>query len=147
MGILICPMTIETVDGVFKIERACFSEPWSVNAFIDELKNPDAITLAALDNEVVGFINARKILDEVYINNVAVSKKFRRQHIAEQLLISLENKVKDNSSFITLEVRKSNIPAQSLYEKLGYEVVGERKNFYQQPTENAILMTKSFNKR
>ena len=140
-------MTIETVDGVFKIERACFSEPWSVNAFIDELKNPDAITLAALDNEVVGFINARKILDEVYINNVAVSENFRRQHIAEQLLISLENKVKDNSSFITLEVRKSNIPAQSLYEKLGYEVVGERKNFYQQPTENAILMTKSFKKR
>ena len=87
-------MTIETVDGVFKIERACFSEPWSVNAFIDELKNPDAITLAALDNEVVGFINARKILDEVYINNVAVSENFRRQHIAEQLLISLENKVK-----------------------------------------------------
>lgn len=140
-------MTIETVEGVSKIERACFSEPWSVNAFIDELKNPDAITLAALDNEVVGFINARKILDEVYINNVAVSENFRRQHIAEQLLISLENKVKDNSSFITLEVRKSNIPAQSLYEKLGYEVVGERKNFYQQPTENAILMTKSFNKR
>ena len=140
-------MTIETVEGVSKIERACFSEPWSVNAFIDELKNPDAITLAALDNEVVGFINARKILDEVYINNVAVSENFRRQHIAEQLLISLENKVKDNSSFITLEVRKSNIPAQSLYEKLGYEVVGERKNFYQQPTENAILMTKSFKKR
>ena len=140
-------MTIETVEGVSKIEKACFSEPWSVNAFIDELKNPDAITLAALDNQVVGFINARKILDEVYINNVAVSENFRRQHIAEQLLISLENKVKDNSSFITLEVRKSNIPAQSLYEKLGYEVVGERKNFYQQPTENAILMTKSFKKR
>ena len=140
-------MTIETVEGVSKIEKACFSEPWSVNAFINELKNPDAITLAALDNQVVGFINARKILDEVYINNVAVSENFRRQHIAEQLLISLENKVKDNSSFITLEVRKSNIPAQSLYEKLGYEVVGERKNFYQQPTENAILMTKSFKKR
>lgn len=145
MEIRITPMTADTIKGVHAIEQACFSDPWSENAFIEELNNPDAIALVALANEAAGFINARKILDEVYINNIAVSDKYRRNGIGERLLLALEKSVSP-AAFITLEVRKSNLPAQNLYKKLGYAVVGERKNFYSSPTENAILMTKYFTK-
>ena len=143
MDIIITPMTTSTAESVAQIEKKCFTQPWSADAFMKELDNPNSITLVAVNENVVGFINAHKIFDEVYINNIAVLKEFRRNHIAEKLLNSLEENIKSSSSFITLEVRESNHPAQNLYSKLGYKIVGERKHFYSEPTENAILMTKN----
>ena len=141
MAVKIVPMTKNTVSGVAQVEKACFSDPWSEKAFHDELKNPDAVTLVALAEQVAGFVNARKVSGEVYINNIAVAEPFRRQCVGDKLLRALEGVVHPYE-FITLEVRKSNFAAQKLYEKLGYKPVGERRNFYASPTENAVLMTK-----
>ena len=85
------------------------------------------------------------VLDECYIANIAVKNKFRRRGIGEAILDSAEKEaLSNNCSFISLEVRVSNAPAISLYEKRGYISQGQRKNFYSNPTENALIMTKTF---
>lgn len=141
MQIQIQPMTRETVPGVAALERSCFTQPWSEEAFYAELDNSHAVTLVAVADSVAGFVNARNLFGDVYINNIAVAEAFRRRKIAERLLLALEERIKP-FIFITLEVRKSNLPAQKLYEKMGYAVAGERKGFYSSPAENALLMTK-----
>lgn len=133
-------MVKDDVHGVWEIENACFSQPWSEQAFYDELINPYGITLVAkCDGVVAGFLNVRDVCGEIYINNIAVSENFRGRGLGQALLLELE---KREFVFITLEVRESNLPAISLYEKMGYEKIGLRKNFYEKPVENAILMTK-----
>ena len=83
------------------------------------------------------------VLDEGYISNVAVSAEYRRQGIADALINKLCERAEElDLSFVTLEVRKSNDPAIALYSKYGFVPVGERKNYYEQPRENALLMTK-----
>lgn len=137
-------MTTAHVCGVAKIEKECFSMPWSEQAFAIELEKPESLTFVALcDGEAIGFVNANIVLDEIYINNVAVTEKFRKKGVAQALLNALEQYADGKASFITLEVRATNIPAQALYKKCGYEVVGVRKNFYEKPTEDAVLMTKN----
>lgn len=135
-------MTAEDVPEVHRIEEECFSQPWSEKAFYEELENPYGRTLVAvLENKAAGFINVRSIGGEIYINNIAVSGSFRRKGVGDGLLSALE-KASEAYEFITLEVRQSNIPAIRLYEKHGFRQVGKRKNFYEKPTEDAILMTK-----
>lgn len=147
-------MSKEHIKAVAQIEKECFCHPWSENAFYEELENPMSLTVVAVhtndisgvpnDDGVAGFVNVRIVNDEVYINNIAVSKPFRRMGYAKGLLLSLEENVKNkNASFITLEVRESNSPAISLYTSLGYKTVGQRKRFYRDPVETAVLMTKS----
>lgn len=133
-------MTKNDVRGVWEIEKECFSLPWSEQAFYDELSNPYGVTLVAeCDGKIAGFLNVRDVCGEIYINNIAVGGDFRRKGIGRGLLSELEKREFD---FITLEVRESNFPAIALYEDMGYEKIGLRKNFYEKPTENAILMTK-----
>lgn len=144
------PMNKQHIKAVSQIERECFSNAWSENAFYQELENPMSLTLVALhindllpNETVAGFVNVRIVNDEVYINNIAVSRPFRRMGYGKGLLLSLEDYVRsENASFITLEVRESNFPAISLYASLGYKTVGKRKGFYRDPVENAVLMTK-----
>lgn len=152
MPLLFKPMCRNHVKAVAQIEKECFSHPWSEASFSDELNNPLSLTIVAVNSkepsksaltDVVGFINARMISGEVYINNIAVLKEFRRNGIGKGLLSALEDNVrKSKASFITLEVRESNAPAISLYTSLGYETAGKRKKFYRDPIEDAILMTK-----
>ena len=98
--------------------------------------------VATYAGEIAGYVGAHNVLGEVYITNVAVFEKFRRKGVAKKLIDALLESAKaENGNFVTLEVRKSNIPAVSLYEKCGFEKVGERKNFYEKPRENAVLMT------
>lgn len=135
------------VAQVAAIEAECFSEPWSENAFASELKNPNAITLVALcAGRVVGFVNTGFVLDEVSINNVAVTAAFRGQGIARRLLLSLEDWVREFAAVLLLEVRESNTPARALYRSLDYEDVGRRARYYHNPDEAAILMTKFLQK-
>ncbi len=149
MSVLFKLMSKEHIKAVTDIERECFSHPWSENAFYDELENPMSLTVVALYTDdgvesVTGFVNVRIVNNEVYINNITVSEKFRRMGHAKGLLLYLEENVKNkNATFITLEVRESNSPAISLYKKLGYVTVGKRKRFYRDPTEDAVLMTKN----
>lgn len=148
LKVKICPMAYEDVGSVAKIEKECFSEPWSEDGLRSELENGTArFFTAKIAGEIAGYIGMHIVLDECYIANVAVSKEFRRKGIAHTLLAYAEEKAKEEGcAFISLEVRVSNTPAIKLYEKRGYISQGERKNFYTDPVENALIMTKTFNK-
>ncbi len=143
---IIIPFEEKYISAVAEIEKECFSVPWSENALKEELENEQAFFLVCLkDNEIAGYIGILDICGECNITNVAVRKKFRNQGVASALINKAIDDAKNRSSdFITLEVRKSNTPALSLYIKHGFEKVGERRNFYSHPTEDAVLMTKYF---
>ncbi len=144
--LLIDNMTLEDVSGVTIVEEECFSQPWSYQAFLSELENDKAVTYIAIeDYEIVGFINAHFVLNEGYINNIAVTLTHRRKHTADMLIEKLVSLAIDKKlAFLTLEVRQSNEAAINLYKKHGFLEVGIRKDFYDQPKEDAILMTRKF---
>lgn len=143
MNITIEKMGESHIEKLAVIEKECFSTPWSENALREELGNSFARFLVAVcDGEVSGYIGAHNILGEVYITNVAVSQKHRRKGMGEKLINSLISLCEsENAEFITLEVRESNKPAINLYKKMNFKDVGKRKNFYENPKEDAILMT------
>lgn len=136
-------MTAFHITEIAELEKECFSSPWSEEGLKSELTNEFArFFVAVSDGEIAGYIGAHNVLGEVYITNVAVFKAFRRQGIAKKLIaFLLETAKNENAEFVTLEVRKSNFHAISLYEKMGFKAVGERKDFYEKPRENAVLMT------
>ena len=143
MNINIKRMDCLHIKALSEIEKECFSTPWSENALSDELTNNFArFFVAECDGAVLGYIGAHNILGEVYITNVAVSESFRRKGIAEKLIRTLVDFCENEGmEFVTLEVRRSNEAAKKLYSKMGFEEVGERKDFYENPREDAILMT------
>ena len=131
------------IKDIAEIERLCFSTPWSEAGLTEELSNGNARFFVALtEGNIAGYIGAHNILGEVYITNVAVNPNYRRQGIAASLIEKITQMSKvENAEFITLEVRESNASAQALYENQGFQVVGRRKAFYENPREDAILMT------
>ncbi|NLZ46765.1 MAG: ribosomal protein S18-alanine N-acetyltransferase [Clostridiales bacterium] len=140
-------MEMNDVPQVANIEKECFSQPWSENAIAEEIENPFGLTLVAYDDKTIaGFINVRVVGAEIYINNIAVVENYRGMGVAEELLTVMEQEV-SSCEFLTLEVRKSNIPAQNLYKKFGYVEVGMRRDFYEKPTEDALIMTKHLTKQ
>lgn len=134
------------LDRVAEIEAECFSHPWSRESLKNELNNKISLFYAAIENsEVIGYIGMSVILDEGYIFNVAVDRKHRKKGVGFALINEIVTYAKKNNlCFLTLEVRESNLNAQSLYSKFGFIKVGERKNYYSAPVENAVLMTKYF---
>ena len=101
------------------------------------------VLAAVLGEEVVGFAGMQQVLDEGYITNIAVAESCRRQGLGRAMLGALIDHCRESgASFLTLEVRQANAPAIALYESMGFLPEGRRKNFYRQPTEDAILMTK-----
>ena len=131
-----------------ELERQCFAAPWTEQALREELDNPAALFLAAVDTdtgETVGYLGCHLILDEGYIANVAVSPAHRRRGIGGKLVQALiERAQTGGASFLTLEVRASNEPALALYRHYGFRPVGVRPNFYEKPREDALLMTRTF---
>lgn len=143
----IVPMTADHLDEIAALERVCFSDPWSRNMLAEELDNALSAFLVALDaaGKVVGYAGLQVILDEGYILNVAVAPERRRQGIAGKLLqVFLDFAQGNRLSFLTLEVRASNYAAIALYGSRGFRGVGRRKNYYEHPREDAILMTREF---
>ncbi len=147
-SVFIRPMTEDDVKSVAEIEKECFSHPWSEEGIRQELFNDSArFFVAEKMGKAVGYMGMHIVLDECYIANVAVLPSHRRKGIAQKLLTNALLKAEsEGCSFISLEVRVSNCGAIGLYEKNGFEKMGERKNFYQSPTENALIMTKTFDK-
>ncbi|WMJ22365.1 ribosomal protein S18-alanine N-acetyltransferase [Paludicola sp. MB14-C6] len=143
----IIPMQQEHVEQVCDIGKECFSIPWSLDGVKAELNNPHSVTLVAMeDHSVVGFVNAHCIYGEGYINNIAVTKSYRRHGIGFLLVQALTDYGEQNKiDFFTLEVRRSNENAIMFYEKHGFQKVGERKRFYEKPVEDAMLYTRSLN--
>lgn len=144
--IQVVTMAEEHISALTQLEKECFADPWSEKALADELTNPNAVfRVALIDEEVAGYVGMLHVLDEGDICNVAVFDKFRRRGVATALIQHLVDYAVENQlSFITLEVRESNIGAQKFYETMGFETIGIRKNFYDNPKEHAILMNKTF---
>ena len=141
-------LTEAHIPQMVELEKICFSLPWTADMIRSELNNPSCLYLAAVDGDtLVGYIGVQTVLDEGYINNVAVRPEYRRKGIAAALISLLINEARAiGLAFMTLEVRESNAPAIALYEKLGFTTVGRRKNDYEKPREDAILMTIFFTK-
>ena len=134
------------VSAVAQLEKLCFSDPWSEKSVASELTNPLALWLVAEDNEsTVGYVGSQTVLDETDMMNIAVDPDFRRQGIAEMLVNALVEALRVRGSHcLTLEVRASNDPAKQLYEKLGFQQVGIRKNYYRNPREDALILRKEW---
>lgn len=124
------------------LEQETFSSPWSEKAITDTLSGDNSLFLVCeKDGHVAGYVGCYAVADEAAITNVAVAEKFRRQRIAEALITELKKRALERGcAVITLEVRVSNAPAISLYEKLGFKNVGCRRGFYSLPREDAYVM-------
>lgn len=134
----------EYLDSLTELESKCFSIPWSRKLFEGDISNDKAYyVLAVSADRVIGYGGLYKVLDEADITNIAVHPDFRRQGLADKILTEIFNHCKSNGiTSIHLEVRESNIPAIRLYEKRGFVRLGERKNYYSDNHETALLMIK-----
>lgn len=139
-------MTAEHISSAAKIEELCFVHPWSEQSISDELQRQGSVFLMAFEEDIpIGYVGMSAVLDEGYIGNIAVVDKYRRNGVGKALMQKLLSICLERDfTFVTLEVRESNTPAINLYTGLGFEPVGVRKNYYKEPLENALLLTKYF---
>ena len=136
-------MTLADVEAVQAIEQATFAMPWSLQSFRDEMeRNACARYLVAEDNgQVVGYAGAWMIFEEAHITNVAVEKNRRGQGIGRALMVALMQYAANlGVQYMTLEVRRSNLTAQALYQSLGFIQLSVRKHYYEDNGEDALLM-------
>ena len=126
-----------------ELETLCFSLPWTIEQLRSQLPDEHHVFLTALEGEhLLGYVGMMVVLDEGYISNVAVAPEARRKGIGDALITDLVKRAELlELAFVTLEVRQSNAPAAALYEKHGFTAVGRRKNYYDLPREDAVLMT------
>ena len=131
------------VSAVAELERQNFSDPWPDIAVRGELTNKLALWLVALEGgEVVGYVGSQTVLQEADMMNIAVADTHRRRGIAKMLVEELIRQL--DAYQLTLEVRASNAPAIALYEALGFQQVGLRKNYYRKPKEDALILRKGW---
>ena len=144
--IVIRKMQPEDLAEVCKIEKDNFSLPWSEKSFLESMEREDTVFLVALEDEkVVGYIGCYCIAGAGEITNVAVKASHRRKGIGGKLLQKLyEEGVALDTREYFLEVRESNEAAIGLYLRQGFVKEGIRKNFYEKPVENAVIMWNHF---
>lgn len=144
----IVPMQEDHLEELERLEKICFSRPWSRKMLAEELENQCAAFLVAEEpgsRRVLGYAGVLVMADEGYITNVAVFPEYRRQGIAAQIIQVFCDFAQGNHlAFLTLEVRPSNRPAIALYHSFGFEEVGRRKNYYDLPKEDALILTRRF---
>lgn len=144
MELIIRDARTEDIPALEALEQECFSMPWTGEQLIAQL--PDGshrFLVAEREGTLLGYVGMMFVLDEGYISNVATAPEARRQGVGRALITALlEEADKLELSFVTLEVRRSNEPAKALYAQQGFLPVGERRDYYQRPKEDAILMTK-----
>ena len=149
MRVRIVPMNADHLDDLERLEKICFSRPWSKRMLGEELETACAAFLVAEDadsGQVVGYAGVLVMADEGYITNVAVFPEYRRRGIGAQIIEVFMNFARANRlAFLTLEVRASNAAAIALYQGFGFEEVGRRKNYYDLPKEDALILTCYFN--
>ncbi len=135
-------MTEADLPQVYSIEQETFSDPWSKEDFYNSMNEPNnGYLVAELDGRVAGYCGYWGIAGDGYIYNVAVKKEYRRHRIGYQMLsILLKESAGRGITSFTLEVRRSNAAAIHLYESLGFESAGTRKDFYTKPKEDAVIM-------
>ncbi len=142
----IIEMNASHVPQIAALEKKCFSDAWSQRSIASELENPLSLWLAAVDGDTVaGYIGSQAVMGEADMMNVAVSEEYRRQGIAEQLVLTLIQKLAEKGNYqLSLEVRVSNAPARALYEKLGFRQVGLRPKYYEKPREDGLILRKEW---
>ena len=142
-NIEISKMSISDLESIKDILLLEFDNFWTYNTLKSELLNSNSkYIVAKSNNQIVGFAGIWKAVDDVHITNIVTAKKFRRNNIGSKLLANLIElaKLEENINSITLEVNATNIPAQKLYEKFGFNVVGLRKKYYNN-IDDAIIYT------
>lgn len=140
----IVKMDLCHASQVAELEKQCFSDPWSLNAVTGEITNPLSLWLVALDGEkVIGYIGSQSVLGEADMMNLAVCPDSRGNGVGQALVQALVDALVGVGVYrLTLEVRVSNTPAIRLYEKLGFQTIGRRPNYYYHPKEDALIMGK-----
>lgn len=148
-GFEVVPMTEHDLLEVVEIEETCGLSPWGWDAYRVELDKPESVTLVARaasasggGRVIGGFIAARVTAGELHINNIGVRFEARRRGLGASLLArALDIAADAGAERSVLEVRKSNLAAQGLYGRFGFAVAGERRNYYREPGEDALVMT------
>ena len=138
-------MTEDDIKMAAELEKKCFGkEAWTEKDFKDSLSLDYALYFVASEkNQIIAMAGLRNICGDADITNVAVEPEYRRKGIAERVLAELMHKSEETGvRNYTLEVRSKNIPAICLYEKLGFKKEGIRKNFYESPLDDALIMWK-----
>jgi ribosomal-protein-alanine N-acetyltransferase len=143
MNLFIRKMTLEDIPAIVQLDQISFSLPWPERSFRFELTDNPASRcwVAEADGRVVGMVVAWLFVDEAHIATIATHPEYRRQGIARKLLtFTLRSAMQEGAQRSFLEVRESNVAAQEMYHKFGYEQVGRRKRYYRDNDEDAILM-------
>ena len=136
-------MNEDHVAQVAALEKMIFSDAWSENSVRSELSNELSLWLVAVDGDTVaGYIGSQTVLGEADMLNLAVKPEYRRQGLGRQLVEELIRRL--DAHCLTLEVRVSNEPAKTLYESMGFVQVGRRKNYYEKPKEDALILRKDW---
>lgn len=144
-GITFRLATLQDVDAILEVEETSFTTPWSRQAFYGELDDNllARYIVAVLDGKIIGYAGVWIICDEGHVTNIAIHPAYRGRHYGEQMVRCLINLARSCGAVsMTLEVRASNIIAQTLYKKLGFEARGHRKGYYADNNEDAIIMWK-----
>ena len=142
---MIRQMTAADLPNIMPIEKACFTDAWTEEMFLGSLDLPIISALVfEEDGEIQGYLLGSILLDEGEIANVATAPKHRKKGVAKKLMDAFEEKAKTQGvETMFLEVRVSNLPAQSLYSAYGYEKIATRKKYYPDG-EDAFVMKKTF---
>lgn len=135
-------MTLADLDAVLAIERSSFSQPWTREMFRAELSEngPAYFFVAVAGDDTVGYIGGWRVVDELQVVSLAVRPASRRSRVASRLLAYLFSHAGAPVRRASLEVRRSNQAAIAMYERFGFQAVGVRRGYYEQPTEDAVLM-------
>jgi len=133
------------IPFVYEIEKLSFPNPWHESTFKGEIQNRHIsfpyVIVHSQEKKVIGYIIFWQVKDEVQINNIAIHPDFRRKGLGEAVMRKvLELVRRENAQFVFLEVRPSNAAAFSLYKKLGFKVLGIRKDYYSRPREDALVL-------
>ena len=128
------------------LEAACFSAPADDGTLERMLDRPDCAFLCAAEgDELLGYAWFQTVLDEGYVGSIAVAPTRRRRGVGRALTLAMLERARERgAAFLTLEVREGNLPARRLYESCGFQTVAVRKNYYERPREDAVLMTVFF---
>lgn len=142
----IAPMARKHIAEIARLEQACFSKPWSEKGLAAELDNPTAhFIVAVTGGAVAGYAGMHGVCGEGYIANVAVFPEHRGQGVGRILVRELLSYAKrEQFAFLSLEVRPSNLPAVALYRSEGFQEAGVRRNFYDCPQEDGVILTHWF---
>lgn len=140
-------MKEDDIFEVHAIERASFPNPWHLTTFRGEIHNrpisSPSVIVHRLERKIIGYVIYWHIQDEIQVSNIAVHPDFRRMGVGESVLRQVLSQLKkEGAKYVSLEVRPSNMAAIKLYNKLGFDILGIRKDYYRNPPEHAVVMAK-----